>query len=127
MNNFISSGKTLEAAMPATGYKAGEPVVLGTTPAIVKEVIKSDGTTRLSDEASASGDTGVFLTEGVVSLPALPADLSATAVGAKIYLKDGEKTMTTTSTSNHLFGTVAKAIAGTETLVYVKLLGGHNE
>lgn len=95
MKNYVQDGKALTLAAPYA-RASGEGAKIGSIFGIAIAAI-------------SSGATGVFQTEGVVTLA---KDTTAITAGLKVYWDDTNKVVTATSTSNLPIG-LAIAAAGT--------------
>jgi len=105
MKNFVSEGKTLELAH-TSAVTSGEPILIGTVLGVALQAYDAD-------------QEGVFVMEGVFTLPAVSA--SVIAVGGACYWDDTAKKITATVSTNKLVGYAQVAKLATETEIQIKL------
>lgn len=101
MKNFVVQGITIDHA-PAAARASGAATLIGTRIGVAKDDV-------------AANATGVFLVQGVFTLPKLTTD--APAQGAALYWDNTNLRLTTTSAGNTLAGFAFAAAVNGDTTV----------
>jgi len=105
MKNYICEGDRIQNIAPAGGVKSGDLHIIGAKVAVA-----------MTD--ALEGETYVSMTEGVFEVPKAAGTIT---IGAKVYLDETAKNVTTTVNDNTLVGWAYTDAAGGDSTVQISI------